>query len=171
MDFLRAIHIGGEIFTLILGTLLHFVWEWSGRSNITAVFSAVNESIWEHLKLLFFPFVIFTFAEYLVYGKHMSCFFTVKMQAVLLGMLAIVVVFYTYTGILGKNYFPLDIGTFVLGVLVSYIYSYRNLSSMANTCSANSELFSFFVIIAFIIAFGIFTFYPPKLGIFIPPEL
>ena len=43
------------IFTWILGTILHFLYEWSGDNKIIASFSAVNESTWEHLKLVFFP--------------------------------------------------------------------------------------------------------------------
>ena len=43
------------IICLILGTLLHFTYEWSGENPIIALFSAVNESIWEHLKLAFYP--------------------------------------------------------------------------------------------------------------------
>lgn len=42
----------GFIFTAILGTLLHFLFDWTNGSVIAALFSAVNESIWEHMKLL-----------------------------------------------------------------------------------------------------------------------
>lgn len=169
MHSLKKVHIVGAVFTLIFGTLLHFVWELSGQNNIVAIVGAVNESTWEHLKLLFFPFILFSIVEYLLYGKHSKCFFTVKARSVLLGMLTIVTAFYTYTGILGKNYLPLDIGTFILGVIVSYLYSYRHLSNSENTCSSYSEIFSIFIIILLIIAFAVFTFNPPSLGIFISP--
>ena len=43
------------IFVFILGTLLHFAFEWSNQNALIGTFSAVNESTWEHLKLLFFP--------------------------------------------------------------------------------------------------------------------
>lgn len=171
MRSLKSMHIIGAIFTMILGTLLHFVWEWSGRSNLTAVFSAVNESTWEHLKLLFFPFVIFSVIEYFAYGKHINCFFSVKMRSVLLGMFAIVAAFYTYTGVIGKNYFPLDIGTFILGVALSYRYSYQHLIENANTGSTVSEAFALIIIIALAVAFAVFTFHPPVLGLFLPPAL
>ena len=45
--------IGGFVFEGALGTLLHFVFDWSGGNVAAALFSAVNESIWEHMKLLF----------------------------------------------------------------------------------------------------------------------
>ena len=44
--------VGGFIFTAVVGTLLHFLFDWTGGSVAAALFSAVNESIWEHLKLL-----------------------------------------------------------------------------------------------------------------------
>lgn len=44
------------IFISILGVLLHFTYEWSGDNPAVGLFSAVNESTWEHLKLIFFPY-------------------------------------------------------------------------------------------------------------------
>lgn len=169
MRSLKSIHIIGVIFTIVVGTLLHFVWEWSGQSNLTAIFSAVNESTWEHLKLLFFPFITFAIIEYFLYGNESKCFFSVKVCAVLLGMLTIVTIFYTYTGILGKNYFPLDILTFLLGVIVSYLYSYYHLYTSPLSCSVYSEVLAIFTLLLFIIAFAIFSFAPPSLGIFQQP--
>ena len=49
----------GAVFTIITGTLLHFVYEWSGESLFVGIFSPINESVWEHLKLLFFPMSVF----------------------------------------------------------------------------------------------------------------
>lgn len=169
MNSLKFTHLAGMVFTILVGSLLHFVWEWSGRSNFTAVFSAVNESTWEHLKLLFVPYMLFSLVEYGIYGKNISCFFTVKVSAVLLGMLTIVSVFYTYTGILGTNYLLLDIATFLLGVVVSYLYSYRRLRDPSNPCSAHAETFAIVMILALAAAFVVFTFNPPSLGLFLPP--
>lgn len=58
------------IFVMILGTLLHFTFEWSGNSTFVASFSAVNESTWEHLKLLFFPMLLTTILGYFLIGKN-----------------------------------------------------------------------------------------------------
>lgn len=51
------------LFISILGTLLHFTYEWSQNNAIVGLFSAVNESTWEHLKLLFFPMLFLTLFE------------------------------------------------------------------------------------------------------------
>ena len=59
----------GAAFTLIAGTLLHFVYGWSDRSLAMAPFAAVNESVWEHLKLLAVPMLLFAVVEYFCYGR------------------------------------------------------------------------------------------------------
>ena len=57
-------HIFSIIFSIILGILLHFAFEWSGNNLFIATFSAVNESTWEHLKLVFFPMLITIIISY-----------------------------------------------------------------------------------------------------------
>ena len=50
----------GFVFVSIIGTLAHFVYEWTNKSVIAALFCPINESPWEHLKLIFFPYLIWT---------------------------------------------------------------------------------------------------------------
>ena len=52
--------LAGFIFTAVLGVLLHFLYDWTNESLVVALFSAVNESTFEHMKLLFFPGVLQT---------------------------------------------------------------------------------------------------------------
>ena len=42
----------------VLGTLFHFVYGWSGENPVAGLFFPVNESTWEHLKLIFFPILL-----------------------------------------------------------------------------------------------------------------
>ncbi|WP_286082764.1 DUF6512 family protein, partial [Parablautia intestinalis] len=51
----------GIIFVLLAGTLAHFVYDWSGNHAVIGLFTPVNESIWEHMKLLFFPMLLYAF--------------------------------------------------------------------------------------------------------------
>lgn len=75
---LRRWEIVGFIATGLFGTLLHFVYEWTGGNRVIAVFSAVNESTWEHMKLLFIPFLVFTVVEFIVFSEAFRNFFAVK---------------------------------------------------------------------------------------------
>ena len=45
--------------TALAGTLLHFLFDWTGKNLLAAFFSGVNESTWEHIKLLFWPLFLF----------------------------------------------------------------------------------------------------------------
>ena len=62
--------IGGFLFTGALGTFLHFLFDLTGENAVSALFSAVNESIWEHLKLIYYPMLLFALWEYFVWGKE-----------------------------------------------------------------------------------------------------
>ena len=71
---LLIFEIAGFIFVSVVGTLLHFAYEYFDYSTVAAVISPINESTWEHLKLLFFPFLFYTLFEYLVIGKKYNNF-------------------------------------------------------------------------------------------------
>ena len=108
------------IFISVLGVLLHFTYEWSGDNAVVGLFSAVNESTWEHLKLLFFPFLLLTILEVLLRGNMLpEQFLPARILGILAGMGGIVVGFYTLRGVLGRNYDALNIALYFAGVLLS----------------------------------------------------
>ena len=71
--------MAGFIFTAVMGTLLHFLFDWTGGSAVAALFSAVNESIWEHLKLLFYPMAAVAIMEYFFWGRDVRSFWCIKL--------------------------------------------------------------------------------------------
>ena len=117
--------IGSVIFTWIIGSLLHFTYEWSGENNIVAIFSAVNESTWEHLKLSFFPMFLFGLVEALFIYKDANNYIEAKMIALFSSILLITSIFYTYTGILGTHFAIIDILVFYTSVLLSEFIAYK----------------------------------------------
>ena len=122
---IKSWHIIGIFFTLILGTLLHFTYKWSGNNPAVGFFSPVNESTIEHLKMIFVPFFLFSILEYITYGKDISSFVLTKALSVSIGMIIIVVTFYLYTWIFEANFLWMDIAIFVLGIVIAYFVSYR----------------------------------------------
>lgn len=161
-------HIWGAIVTTGLGILLHYIYDWSGGAFAAALFSAVNESTWEHLKLLAFPFLLFAALEYFCYGKELSNFTPAKFLGVLAGMFTITAAFYTYTGILGNHFLIADIATFLIGVVTAYLVSYRTLSS-GRFSSRAARCLSGLGIAALVLLFFLFTFRPPAIGLFLDP--
>ena len=113
----------GILFTLILGTLLHFCYDWSGHNPFAALFLPINESVWEHLKMLFFPALIYTLFEVFVLSKTSARFLSARTLGMVLGMFFIVSSFYTCTGITGKHSLAMDILIFILAVLAAFLLS------------------------------------------------
>lgn len=93
------IEVLNTIFILILGTLLHFTFEWSNNNLLVGTFSSVNESTWEHLKLLFFPTLITALVGHF-YLKLNPNYLCIKTKAIIISFLFTIVVFlyiYWYT--------------------------------------------------------------------------
>jgi len=153
------------IFTSILGTLIHFTYEWSNNNQFVGLFSAINESTWEHLKLIYFPMLITTIIGYFYLGKEVPNFLCAKSIGIVLSMLFTVIFFYTYSGILGKNIDFINILTFYIAVFIGeYIASKIMLSNFV--CNDKIALF---ILIILLLCFIIFTFHPPKIGLFKEP--
>ncbi len=153
-----------------LGTLSHFVYDLAGRSFASALISGVNESTWEHLKLLFIPFFFMTVIEYFIYGRKYSAFFSSRLLGVLLGMTAIAVMYYTYTGIVGKDFPVINIAIFLAAVFIAYAFSYfRIIIFGEGDTPAKSEIPAVFAFVLITALFFAFTFNAPKIGLFRDP--
>ena len=159
--------IFGALFVIIIGTISHFIYEWSGNNFILGLFFPVNESTWEHMKLCFFPMLLYSlFMRRRLKGEY-PCVTSALLFGTLLGTFLIPVIFYTYTGILGKNYLPLDIATFILSVILAFAAIYR----LTLSCKMHCFTFWLFLSVAAMAAcFFIFTYNPPNIGLFISPS-
>lgn len=162
---IRNYQIFSIVFTLILGTILHFTYEWSEENMIVAIFSAINESTWEHLKLVFFPMLITTIIGYYYLGKEYSNFLCSKTKGILVAISFIIIFFYTYTGILGKNIAIIDISSFFIATIIGEISAYLFILNKAK-CNKSTSII---ILITLFICFIIFTFKTPKIGLFRDP--
>jgi hypothetical protein len=160
--------VSGFFFIIIIGTLLHFCFEWSGRFPPSALFCAVNESVWEHLKLGFWPSLAFTLFEYILWGKNVNNFIVGKVLSLYIIPIAITVLFYSYTAILGRHTLPLDILIFVLSVLLAQFISYRVMTFEKDYSTLNKT--ALILLALLILAFSLFTYFPPKLELFLDPR-
>jgi len=122
---IRNYQIVSTIFICILGTLLHFSYEFFGQNIFVASFSAVNESVWEHLKLLFFPMLLTTIIGYFYVWKNVPNFLCSKALEIITSMLFIVIFFYTYTGIIGISILFIDIASFFIAVILGEYLAYK----------------------------------------------
>lgn len=157
----------GFIFTGVLGTFLHFLFDLTGGSVTAALFSAVNESIWEHLKLLFYPMVLFGLIEYFNWGKDREGFWCVKLAGILFGLVLIPVLYYTYTGILGVSADWFNITIFFLAAGAVYRLETK-LFQGGFSCPVPAAA-AVLLILLIAAAFTVLTFLPPQIPLFRDP--
>ena len=156
----------GIIFIIILGSLLHFTFELSDHQAFVGIFSSVNESVWEHLKLAFWPALFFAIIEYRPL-KSIGNFLFAKGVGIYLMLTIIAVLFYSYTAILGESVFAMDILIFIVAVVIGQLASYKLLVSKKFPKTWGKIFLIALILLAAL--FVIFTFYPPHLPIFMDP--
>ena len=157
----------GMMFIILLGSALHFTFEIFGKSPLVGVFSAVNECVWEHLKLAFWPALLYMLVEYAPLKKSANNFLFAKTAGACLMIVLIPIVFYSYTAVAGESIFIIDISTFVVAVVIGQLLSFKLLSY--KKLSENYSRLSIILLVLLALAFALFTFYPPQLPIFRDP--
>ena len=155
------------IISIILGILLHFTYEWSGENRLVGLFSAINESTWEHLKLIFYPTLLMAIIGYFVIGKDNKNYWGAQLMGIITAMAFITIAFYTYTGVIGTNFAAVNIGLFVIATILGAYVAYRILVSEENY---NLEIISIILIVLLFIIFILYTINPPKIQYFKDPE-
>jgi hypothetical protein len=148
----------------ILGSGLHFAFEWSGDWPPMGVIAAVNESVWEHLKIAFWPALFYALFQYPFFKGSAQNFVIAKATGIYVMPIAIVVLFYSYTAIIGGDILIVDILIFVVAVALGQLTSYRLLT--VGRLPSWLDKLGVVMVILLAVAMGVFTFYPPQLPIF-----
>ena len=168
---LKRYTIAGLIFVLITGTLVHFAYEWSGCNRLLGLFFPVSESTWEHMKLVFFPLLLYSLFMTHKLKDSYPCIRCSLMCGIITGTFLIPVIFYSYSGILARNYMFLDIATFTVSVIAAFAVIYR----LTGKCIYNGKCIPLVTVLLTITVavmfagFVVFTYAPPQLGIFEKP--
>lgn len=157
--------------TLVLGIVAsasHFAYELSGRNVIVGMFNPVNESVWEHLKFMFFPFLIWWIIMYLLNRK--KCDITLSSWVVSAAVslaaapIAVLFLYYAYTGALGIESLVIDILlVFVCYFLALCLAGHLLRYLKPGRCSLAASIA---VIVVICVIFIWFTFCPPQLPVF-----
>lgn len=146
------------------GSLLHFTYALSGQNAFVGIFSAVNESVWEHSKLFILPLFLVGLIE-LRLVKDVAKVLWTKLIEFMFMSLFITAFFYTYTGALGvSEVLVVDIASFVIAVVVGQYISFKMLSSK-NKAPVDKYISAALLTLIFA-AFSYFTFNPPAYPIF-----
>jgi len=163
-SILRRYEVIGAVIVCILAPVFHFLFEWSGGNPFVGIFAAVNESVWEHTKIVYFPFLFFSVAEYFILKPDFQRFLIAKATSMGLILLLMITFFYTYSGMFGAESLIVDIiFTFVL-TIIAFMVSYKiYLSKRGSGQYFLPALILFFAVLAMEL---LFTAFPPHIPLF-----
>ena len=158
--------LAGLTFTAVLGTILHFLYGWV-KNPIIAAFSAVNESTWEHMKLLFIPALLFSLIEYPFFHKYSPYFWQIKCTGILIGLALIPILFYTLSGIFGKT--PAWLNVLIYFIAITATYYLETHLFKRNTAPFLSLPWSIGILSLIALSFILYTFLSPQIPLFQDP--
>ena len=152
------------IFSLLatcLGCTLHFAYEWSHENRIAAVFSAINESVWEHIKIGIYGMLPIFLVS--LFWNSATSVAVAAAAAFMVFMILVPALFYPVEAIMHRHSIPASIIEFAIAIFASMlvfdtfvqgIYTYPTVS------------LGIFLNIVVLLASSVFTFYPPKWFLF-----
>lgn len=155
--------LGGFLFTAAAGTALHFLWKWTGENRVAAAFCAVNESLWEHMKILFLPAFLFSMAE--VWLRDSRSFLAVRGLSLWTGTLLLPALYYTYSGIVGFHVLWADIVVFLVSAAAVFLLDFY-LGRTGRFTSGWQQAAGLAALWALALVFVLWTYRPPRLPLF-----
>ncbi len=159
--------VAGFVFTGVFGVLLHFLFDLTGGSVWVAPISAVNESIWEHMKLLFVPMFVFALVESWFLSEEYRDFWCIKMFGIILGIGLIPTLYYTINGVFGMTPDWINIAIFFIVAAAVYLLEGWLFRSGIFPCAHPKA--AFFVLCLLALVFAVLTFAPPTIPLFRDP--
>ena len=158
----------GFLAMVLAGILLHFLYDLTGRAVWIGLFSPINESVWEHMKLVFYTLTVNFLSKIICTKKKIPALSPASAWGILAGTFSIPVAFYTYTGILGYHTLALDMGVFLLGVFIGF-YTQSKIIRKSTFPTTENSFLPWGLVLLTCLCFFIFTFRPPSLPPFSHP--
>ena len=160
----KILSVVGFFVISIIGTLLHFTYDLSNGNLIVATFSAVNESVWEHLKIAVMPVFLWTIVELFVLKYRPDNLWTALLAKITTNMFLIVILYYISLLVIGVHKAQVAIAIFYFSILVSQIVGVIVMNM--RKVNVNIEEVAKYAILFIFLLFVFFTFLPPKAELF-----
>ena len=149
----------------ILGTITHYLYEFTNKNCFVGLIAPINESVWEHLKLIVVPGILWWFSYYYINKNKINKnkWFMAALSSISISLILMPMIFYFYTEACGIQWIVIDILilliVFTIGQLLAlHVYRYSK---------GRNYIIPIIVLGLIIFIFMIFTVYPLKLPIFI----
>lgn len=183
------------IFIGSIGVLLHFLYDMINNdienigTILISIFSSINESIWEHMKIFFMSIVIMSVIEIIVKKiikerlKHKGIYlydinYYNRFVSTFISVALIPILYYSYTGIFGEKNDIVNIGIYYIATLVFCILEYRYFNRISNNINKNNinintksykEYIGIVMLVFIFLLFIVWTFEPPQIPLFQDP--
>lgn len=147
----------GYIAVCALGVGAHFAYDFFKIDYLKAIFPS-NESIFEHLKLIIFPSMLYMLADWL-FSKNKTGIFSSYISGIIVASVFMICSYYTYSGIVGKDISYVNIAIFFICIGIIFYYRYKKIALFEGANSAIAW-------VIFLLIIEIFSFYPTDIGLF-----
>lgn len=162
----KTFFILSTIFSIILGTLFHFAYNFLHKPFILGLFIPISESVFEHLKLVLVPLTLVGIAYTIFFKKENNLWYYI-LKAIILSIIFIPIFHYLYIAIFSNTSAIFDIALYIISMIFSNIYIFLNLTKSNNTNDKNNV--GIILLIAIYFMFILFTIYPPQIELFKDP--
>jgi len=154
------------IIIVALGTLAHFLYDLAHQPKALGIFTAVNESTWEHIKIAITPTLLWSLFDGYLYGSNLN-YFPAKLISLLVLTFFIPLVYYSYRRLAKKSILPIDISIFIIAIILAQLTFFALIN-----LPAFSYWISYLATVGTFIFFGAYmtlTLMPQKSPIFKDP--
>ncbi len=155
----------------LLGALFHFVYGWTGNNIIAGLFFPINESVWEHLKLDFYPIILlwaFTVHQmHLEPEFHWNSRFTACLISIIVSFLVTAGLFYLFLSGFGITCFVLDLIIYAVGIFCGQFSAVQ--LTFHTRVPKWLGVISIILLSLMVLVFACFSLQPPDLPIFVSP--
>ena len=160
--FLR-LEIAGPIIVFIVASFLHFIYK-INPNVLTSLFGAVNESIWEHIKIFTIAYLFYGFIEMIWARPEFKRFIVAKTLGVFVQGMLIPATYYTLKIFTQKPLLIVDLLIGFLSAVVGFVVSYRLYKSEGKIEKyfLTSIMFLFLILMSLLC----FTYFPPQAELF-----
>jgi hypothetical protein len=144
----------------ILGSLLHFLFDWTRHNKFIGLIAAVNESYWEHIKIAVWPVLLLHLGLFIAGGFQFSSFIpaaTISLYSIPISMIGLV---YLYKAVSKRNILWIDISVFFLVIAISQVVFALLLQELDSSFA--TILISTAFLVGLVVAFLRFTARPPR---------
>jgi len=144
----------------LLGSVLHFLFDWTRHNRFVALFSAVNESYWEHIKIAIWPVLLLQIVLFSLGGYQFPSYVpasTIALYSIPVTMVGLV---FLYKSVTKRNILWLDISIFFVCIAIAQSIFVQVLGQLSAT--SGTVVMSSLFLLGLIVAFLLFTFRPPR---------